>query len=57
MTEEEVKKIAQREILEFLDALKTEAKRDPTGMATKVLDRVQKAMTERYNQTPSTNGK
>jgi hypothetical protein len=43
MTEEEVKQIAQREILEFLDVLKTEAKRDPTGMATKVLDTVQKS--------------
>ncbi len=57
MTEEEVKKIAQREILEFLDALKTEAKRDPTGMATKVLDRVQKAMLERYDQPSAEDGK
>ncbi len=57
MTEEEVKKIAQREILEFLDVLRTEAKRDPTGMATKVLDTVQKAMTERYNQPSTTDSK
>ncbi len=57
MTEEEVKKIAQREILEFLDVLKTEAKRDPTGMATKVLDTVQKAMLERYNQPSSSDSK
>ncbi len=54
MTEEEVRKIAQREILEFLDVLKTEAKRDPTGMATKVLETVQKAMHQRYNQPSST---
>ncbi len=57
MTEEEVRKIAQREILDFLDVLKTEAKRDPTGMATKALDTVQKAMIERYNQPTSIDSK
>ncbi len=57
MTEEEVRKIAQQEILGFLDVLKLEAKRDPTGMATKVLDTVQKAMQQRYTQTSSTNSK
>lgn len=57
MTEEEVKKIARRELLEFLDVLKAEAKRDPTGMATKVLDRVQKAMAERYNQPSAIDSK
>ncbi|MGI8653852.1 MAG: hypothetical protein ACR2LC_01390 [Pyrinomonadaceae bacterium] len=57
MTEEEVKKIAQREILDFLDVLKTEAKRDPTGMAKKVLETVQKAMVERYNQPSSIDSK
>ncbi len=57
MTEEEVRKIAQQEILDFLDVLKLEAKRDPTGMATKVLDTVQKAMQQRYNQASSPSSK
>jgi hypothetical protein len=52
MTEEEVRKIAREEIVEFLSLLQTEAKRDPTGMAAKALKIARDAMLRRVDLSP-----